>query len=94
MSKTAVIYKSKTGFTRKYAQWIAEETGCDLFPYEQREKVDFSRYDTILYGGGFYAGTIGGLKWFKKSCLNCPERKLPYLRQAPRLPIHWRRKRQ
>ena len=27
MSKTAVIYKSKTGFTRKYAQWIAEETG-------------------------------------------------------------------
>ena len=66
MSKTAVIYKSKTGFTRKYAQWIAEETGCDLFPYEQREKVDFSRYDTVLYGGGFYAGTIGGLKWFKK----------------------------
>ena len=66
MSKTAVIYKSKTGFTCKYAQWIAEETGCDLFSYEQREKVDFSRYDTILYGGGFYAGTIGGLKWFKK----------------------------
>ena len=50
MSKTAVIYKSKTGFTCKYAQWIAEETGCDLFSYEQREKVDFSRYDTILCG--------------------------------------------
>lgn len=66
MSKILVIYQSKTGFTRKYAQWIAEETGCDLLPYEQRERADFSPYDMILYGGGFYAGTIAGIKWFKK----------------------------
>lgn len=66
MSKIGVIYKSKTGFTQKYAQWIAEETGCDLIPYEQREQADYSHYDTILYGGGVYAGTIGGIKWFRK----------------------------
>lgn len=30
MSKTVVIYKSKTGFAKKYAQWISEELHCDL----------------------------------------------------------------
>ncbi len=29
--KTAVIYRSKSGFVKKYAEWIAEETGADLF---------------------------------------------------------------
>ncbi|GEA31640.1 flavodoxin [Clostridium beijerinckii] len=27
--KTVVIYKSKTGFTKKYAKWIAEELSAD-----------------------------------------------------------------
>ena len=26
--KTAVIYHSQTGFTRKYAEWISEATGA------------------------------------------------------------------
>ena len=25
MNKTVVVYKSKTGFAKKYAEWIAEE---------------------------------------------------------------------
>lgn len=29
--KTAVIYHSQTGFTRKYAEWIFEATGADCF---------------------------------------------------------------
>ncbi len=29
--KTIVIYKSATGFTKKYAQWIAEALSADLF---------------------------------------------------------------
>ncbi len=94
MSKTAVIYKSKTGFTRKYAQWIAEETGCDLFPYEQREKVDFPAMIRFCTEADSMREPSAALRGSKKSCLNCPERKLPYLRQAPRLPIHRRRKRQ
>ena len=27
--KTIVIYKTKYGSTRTYAEWIAEELGCD-----------------------------------------------------------------
>ena len=27
--KSIVVYTSKTGFTKKYAQWIAEDLGCE-----------------------------------------------------------------
>ncbi len=64
-----IIYYSKTGFTRKYAEWIREglpkNIDCDLVPYEERKSIQFKKYDTILFGGGFHAGQINGLKWFK-----------------------------
>lgn len=28
--KTIIIYKSKSGYTKKYALWIAEELICDI----------------------------------------------------------------
>lgn len=65
MDKTLLIYKSKTGFTERYARWIAEELGCDLLPYGERNRADFTAYGTVIYGGYFHAGLISGLKWFK-----------------------------
>ena len=32
--KTAVIYNSQTGFTKKYAEWISEATGADCLKSE------------------------------------------------------------
>ena len=29
--KTLVIYTSQTGFTKKYADWLADEMGADIF---------------------------------------------------------------
>lgn len=68
--KVLIIYYSKTGFTKKYAGWIAEslsqKISCDAISYADRNKISFDGYDIILYGGGFHAGMINGLKWFKK----------------------------
>lgn len=61
-----VIYKSKTGFTERFAKWIGEELSCDVIPYARRSAINFDAYDTVIYGGGIYAGGIGGLKWFKE----------------------------
>ena len=61
-----VIYKSKTGFTERFAKWIGEELSCDVIPYARRSAINFDAYDTVIYGGGIYAGSIGGLKWFKE----------------------------
>lgn len=65
--KTLVIYSSKTGFVRKYAEWIAEELRADLFPADRTHKSIFRSYDTIIYGGGLYAGGINGIGLIKKS---------------------------
>lgn len=64
--KYLIIYKSKTGFTERYAKWICEELSGEMVSYEQRKSICFDSYDTVIFGGGFYAGMISGLKWFKK----------------------------
>lgn len=63
--RTAVIYRSETGFTRQYALWLAEELGCEAVDYRERKRVDWERYDAVIYGGWFHAGGIRGLKWLQ-----------------------------
>ena len=58
--KTIVAYRSKTGYTKKYAQWIADELHCDI--KEDPSYADIEGYDVIIYGGGIYAGGINGMK--------------------------------
>ncbi len=62
-----VIYQSKTGFTRKYAEWIGEELDCPIRAVKEAVKEDLSGYDTLIYGGGLMAGRISGLSTFKKN---------------------------
>ena len=63
--KTIVAYKSKSGYTRRYAQWIAEELNCDI--KENAELSDILDYDTVIYGGGMYAGGFNGVKLITKN---------------------------
>lgn len=63
--KTIVVYKSKSGYTRTYAEWIAQEIGCDI--RENAELSDIIGYDTIIYGGGMYAGGFNGVKLITKN---------------------------
>ena len=58
--KTIVAYKSKSGYTKTYAEWIAQELGCDI--KENAELSDIIDYDTIIYGGGMYEGGFNGVK--------------------------------
>jgi flavodoxin len=63
--KTVVVYKSISGFTKKYAEWIAEELEADLFG---REKIDIDillKYDIIIYGGSLHAVGISGVNIIK-----------------------------
>ena len=64
--KTVVIYRSKTGFVKKYAEWIAKALDADLFPLDSFKPDQFAAYDAIVYGGGLYAGGINGIKFIKK----------------------------
>lgn len=65
--KTVVVYKSKTGYVKKYAEWIAEELSADLFEGSQITSDMLMTYDTIIYGGGLYAVGINGVKWITQN---------------------------
>lgn len=74
--KTVVIYNSQTGFTERYARWIAEETGADCFQLADAKKKDLSGYDAIVFGGWAIAGGISKLKWFKANMNQWSGKKL------------------
>ncbi len=63
--KTAVIYHSQTGFTKRYAKWIAEEAGADCLELSAAKKKNFDSYEAIVFGGWACAGSISKLRWFK-----------------------------
>jgi len=67
MKKTALIYHSKHGSTEKYAKWIAEETGADLFKDGEVKAADLAGYDRIIYGGAIHSGGIMGIEFLKKN---------------------------
>lgn len=63
--KTIVIYNSQTGFTKRYAEWIAEKSGADCYELSEAKKKRLDSYDAIIYGGWACAGGISKLSWFK-----------------------------
>ena len=46
--KTIVIYHSQTGFTKRYAMWIAEAAGAECLELSEAKKKDMAAYDAII----------------------------------------------
>lgn len=76
MSKIVVVYKSKYGSTKKYAEWVSSELKADLFDYSQIKSEVLSEYSTIIYGGGLYAGGINGISLITKNFQNIKDKNL------------------
>lgn len=74
--KAVVIFHSQTGFTRRYAEWIAEAAGADLMEISIAKKRDLSAYGTVIFGGWACAGSISKLNWFKDRMDQWQDKKL------------------
>lgn len=74
--KTIVIYNSQTGFTKRYAEWIAEAMGSDCLPLAEAKKKDMAAYEAIVFGGWACAGSISKLGWFKENMDQWKDKKL------------------
>lgn len=61
--RAVVIYNSKTGFTKQYAEWISAEAHCDCISLEGVERINLKDYDTVVFGSWFHAGKIQRLSW-------------------------------
>lgn len=62
-----VLYKSKYGSTRTYAEWIAEALGCECREAKNVNAEDLAPYNAIVYGGGLYAEVINGVTLITKN---------------------------
>lgn len=67
MNNILVLYKSKYGSTKKYADMMKEELLCDTFDIDNCNLDDLSKYNLIVIAGGIYAGGISGVKSLKKN---------------------------
>ncbi|MEG2329911.1 flavodoxin domain-containing protein [Anaerorhabdus sp.] len=60
MKQGIVIYGSHYGATEQYAREIAKQTGFECIQFQDIKSLE--NYDTIVIGGGHYAGGITGLE--------------------------------
>ena len=77
--KSLVIYTSQTGFTRKYAMWLADRLNADILDLKdakKKEKDYFNDYQAIIYGGWAMAGNIVKLKWFLENASTWKDKRL------------------
>ena len=76
MTKTAVIYKSKYGSTKKYASWISQRLNADVFECSKVNISKLREYDTLIFGGGLYADRISGISLLTKNYEKLKEKNL------------------
>jgi menaquinone-dependent protoporphyrinogen IX oxidase len=76
MAKALIIYFSKYGTTKKYAEWLAEELAGDIVSINDFNQNILNNYEIIILGSGLYAGNIEGLNIFKKNYETLKNKKI------------------
>ena len=67
MSKKAiVIYNSKRGSTKQYAEWIAGELGCTSVSLENLDYGSLGQFDVVIFGSWLRGSGIVGFDKFRK----------------------------
>lgn len=67
MENGIIIYKSKYGSTKKYAEWLSELVGYELLEISEAKIKNLAQYKNIILCGAIYASGISGLSFFKKN---------------------------
>lgn len=77
--KTIIIYTSQTGFTERYAKWLAEEVSGEILTLEEAKKKNedyFANADAIVYGGWAMGGKFVHSEWFTERIPSWKGKKL------------------
>lgn len=59
----AIVFESKTGNTKKYAELLGQETGLPVYEHKEAAR-HLEKHDEIIYMGWLFAS---GIKGFKKA---------------------------
>ena len=71
-----ILYQSKYGASKRYADWLSEETGFQCIETRKSDINEIVTYDTIILGGGLYASGIAGLSFLKKNISKLTGKKI------------------
>lgn len=74
--KTVIIYKSSTGFTKKYAEWLQKELYADIFEISKASIDIIKNYDVVIYGGSLHAVGIIGVDFIKGNLDKLKDKKV------------------
>lgn len=63
---TLVLYFSKYGATKQYAEWLAESLHCETKDIRKMKKADLEGVERIIAGSSVMMGNLSGKKYWKK----------------------------
>lgn len=67
MKKGMIVFQSKYGAAKKYADWLAEMLDYDCIEVSKAAIDNVENYETVVLCGGIYASGIAGLSFLKKN---------------------------
>jgi flavodoxin len=76
MQRSVVVYRSISGFTKRYATWIAEDLKADLYDAREADIEKLLEYDLIVFGGSLHAVGINGIKIIKDNISKLANKKV------------------
>lgn len=79
MTKGIIVYQSKYGATKKYAEWLQVMTNFQCIEISKAVVNEVAQYETIILCGGVYASGIAGLSFLKKNIGKLKNKKLAIL---------------
>jgi len=71
-----VIYKTKYGSTKTYAEWIRDALDCEIAEAKSITAEKLKDYDVIIYGGGLYAEMINGVSLITRNIEGLKDKKI------------------
>ena len=79
MEKGIIIYKTRYGATKKYVDWLIEQTKYDCIELEKAKINNIDGYDTIVLCGSIYTSNISGISFIRKNYNILKNKKLAIL---------------
>ena len=74
--KPVVIYQSKYGAARRYAQMLAQKLNCSAVEVKGLVLQELQPFDTVVLCGGIYAGGIAGCSFLRKNAAQLASKKM------------------
>lgn len=74
--KILITYKSKTGFTKDYAEMISKKIDCTVKDFNNTSSEDMSDYDVVVFGSRLHAGRVDGFEKAKEMFTKSNAKKL------------------